>query len=335
MLVTSPDEALSASGEGSTPDASRASEQSQKRESVRNVYIGDDELLSSVTTLDKNATLTDYRKECLNLYFSLYPDGAKVSPLPESERFPMEFDGDVASRLCMDVESGELPHNSMLPPLTGLYQKMKLSREAAKRMSIYERDLEKRWYVFRQNYGVAASVLDSLQIPDCDIYIPDVRHSVKLKGVKKIVSEPYLKNIFFAFTTRRIAGIIHESPLAPHTRIYYDHFQKDPLTGLNPPLTIPHSQMLDFMLIAEAKSFDKKIMDPEKVKIPMDVFVEVTDGPFKGVQGYLTHIAGKQRVVSASGLCIIATGYVSSYNYRVIERKQSVNHDIKHAGMNI
>ncbi len=315
---------MSASGEGLSPDASHASEQLQKRASVGNVHIGDDKLLSSVNTLGKSATLSDYRRACLDHYFSLYPAGAKVSPLPDSERFRKRAVSDGVD-LCKDRGVGEYgPPSEDLdvvePPLTGLYQKMALSREAAKRVSVFEKDREKRWYIFRLNYDRKATALDGVSIPDCDIYIPEVKRCVKVKGQRRIVCERYLQNFFFAYTTRRIAGIIHESPLIPHARIYYDHFHTDPLTGFNPPLTIPHSQMLDFMLIAEAKSFDMKILDPEKVKIPQNVFVEVTDGPFKGVQGYLTHVAGKQRVVSDSGFCIIATGYVSSYNYRIIER---------------
>ncbi len=296
MLVTNPNEALSASCEGGNPDASRASEKVEKRESVRNIHIGGNGLLSSVSQKNKNVTLSECRKECLVRYFSLYPEGGKVRPLGAEECF---------------AESG----------VSGLYQTMKLSEEEAQRISVFEKDLEKRWYVFRLNYNCGGEALDDIDIADCDFYVPDVKRKIKVKGQKMIVSDPYLRSLFFAYTTRRIAEILHASPLIPHARIYYNHFQKDTITGYDAPLTIPHSQMLDFMLIAEAKSFDMKILDPEKVKIPQDVFVEVTDGPFKGVQGFLTHVSGKQRVVSKTGFCIIATGYISSYGYKVIDKK--------------
>ncbi len=314
MIVAGTNEVSSVSNERKCQATRCASTEAPKLEAANDIHIGCAGLLQSVS-LSKHATLSDYRCACLCHYLNLYPQDAQASPLTAEDMFPRSADANL-----LFAPGDDIP----VLPLTGLYQKMGLTYDEARRISKFESDLQKRWYIFRLNYNTSGTALEGITIPDCTFYMPDIKRRVKIKGQKKIISDPYMRNFFFAFTTRRIAEIIHATTLMPHSRIYYDHFRTDPLTGYNTPLTIPHTQMLDFMLIAEAKSFDKKILDPEKVSIPHDVFVEVIDGPFQGVRGFLTHVAGKQRVVTDTGFCLIATGYVSSYGYRILEETKEL-----------
>ncbi len=296
MSVTQPNEALSTSSEEHVLNASRDSKIVQNRESVRNVFIGDDEFRAGAPK-DRDVTFSEFRSLCQARYDALYPSDKLVDALGEEERYPAK---------------------------NSLYNKMGLSEESAKRISRFENDRIRHWYVFRLNYGLGLKDIENLDIPDCTIYIPELRKQIKRKGKSVVVRDIFMRNFFFAFTTRRIAEIIHESPRLSTIRIYYNHFQKDEITGYDTPLTLPHSQMMDFMLIAEAKSFDTKVLDPNVVatKEGDNPYVEVTDGPFKGVRGNLMRVCGKQRVVCKNGLCVIATGYISSYGYKVLSQKE-------------
>lgn len=291
MIVAYPSEDLSTSCEEINLNAPHASPSSTERESVGNIHIGDGQLTA---TIRPHADMGEVREQFEQRFDALYP--AQAAPLSATQRFPA-------------VEEA---------PLTGLYYDLWLDRATARRISLFEGDLRRRWYVFRLNYGKGAEEIEKLAIPDCSFYIPDIKKRIKIKGKTEIVRETYLDHFIFAYTTRRIAEAVHNTPLLPTLRFYYNHFEQDGITGYNTPLVIPRPQMLDFMLLAEAKSLDKKILDPQKAAIRSGDRVEVTDGPFKGVQGILTRIAGKQRVVVDTGICILATGYISNYGYKKI-----------------
>lgn len=302
MTVSGPHEELSTSPDEPSVKLSRAS--AQERESVNCVCISERTRLFDIPS----GTPSDrVRQFCIDRFDSLYPE----------------------EKPCQD----ELPLNASLRQsetkgnLLELCRIMKVDGEVSVRIAaMFSGDTDRRWYVFRLNYGRGQKEIQETRLPGCTFYLPVIEKKLKSKGGEPtIVRETYLDHLVFAYTTRSIAEIVHHSLLLPTVRFYYDHFGTDPRTGYNAPLTIPRGNMMDFMMVAEARSFDKKIIDPARTPIKPGARVEITDGPFKGVRGILTRVSGKQRVVVDAGLFKIATGYISGYGYKLVEGEEGCN----------
>ena len=193
----------------------------------------------------------------------------------------------------------------------------------------YAPDPTKSWFVLRASYGRENLAANDMIGAGYYVYVPRHYQWKDVDGHPKRVLKNMIPNILFAYisahdadTLIRNADPAYPSPcprLSPILSYYYDHFAESP-TGKNPPLTIPPSEMLNF--IEMTKTQDENLLlvqNPDLIHFKSDDEVEVTEGMFKGVRGRVARVAGQQRVViQLSSFGYFTTAYVSSAFLRKI-----------------
>ena len=84
-------------------------------------------------------------------------------------------------------------------------------------------------------------------------------------------------------------------------------------------LTIEYSEMNNFIDATSVDDVHLKVVELSKCHFKSGDKVRITDGAFRGVQGYVARVAGQQRViVTIEGLCTVATAYIPSAFIEVI-----------------
>ena len=82
--------------------------------------------------------------------------------------------------------------------------------------------------------------------------------------------------------------------------------------GKNPPITIPVSQMDNFIRLLSVGDDDTSLLSRDEVHFRAGDEVEITGGDFKGIRGRIARVHGTTRVVVAlEGVCYVATAYIA------------------------
>lgn len=175
----------------------------------------------------------------------------------------------------------------------------------------YVPDPNKSWFVFRVSYGRVEKAMDYL-VED-GTYTYAAQHYVlkHVNGKKKKVLEYLIPNLLFAYTTGdKAEEYVKKTPAMSYLSYYYNHFE---LTGdnQNPPLIIPHSEMINFIRATVSKSEHILFVKPSQCHYKDGDWVRVTDGLFRGVEGKVARVSGQQRViVSLSKVGLVSTAYI-------------------------
>lgn len=173
---------------------------------------------------------------------------------------------------------------------------------------------KKQWFVLRATYGRAEKALGYLQAKNVKTYLP-MHYVVKIvNGNRKLIKEPLLPNIIFAYMTREKTHEFVKKPALTASWIkYYTDKTKpvEPETGKNPPVIIPDNEMTNFIKLTSVNSEHIMVLPPERCHFKKDDLVRIIEGPFTGVVGRVGRAAGQQRVfVVLEGLCNVATAYI-------------------------
>lgn len=173
---------------------------------------------------------------------------------------------------------------------------------------------KKQWFVLCATYGRAEKALGYLQAKNVETYLP-MHYVVKIiNGNRKLIKEPLLPNIIFAYMTREKTHEFVKKPALTASWIkYYTDKTKpvEPETGKNPPVIIPDNEMTNFIKLTSVNSEHIMVLPPERCHFKKDDLVRIIEGPFTGVVGRVGRAAGQQRVfVVLEGLCNVATAYV-------------------------
>ena len=173
---------------------------------------------------------------------------------------------------------------------------------------------KKQWFVLRATYGRAEKALGYLQAKNVKTYLP-MHYVVKIvNGNRKLIKEPLLPNIIFAYMTREKTHEFVKKPALTASWIkYYTDKTKpvEPETGKNPPVIIPDNEMTNFIKLTSVNSEHIMVLPPERCHFKKDDLVRIIEGPFTGVVGRVGRAAGQQRVfVVLEGLCNVATVYI-------------------------
>lgn len=173
---------------------------------------------------------------------------------------------------------------------------------------------KKQWFVLRATYGRAEKALGYLQAKNVETYLP-MHYVVKIvNGNRKLIKEPLLPNIIFAYMTREKTHEFVKKPALTASWIkYYTDKTKpvEPETGKNPPVIIPDNEMTNFIKLTSVNSEHIMVLPPERCHFKKDDLVRIIEGPFTGVVGRVGRAAGQQRVfVVLEGLCNVATAYI-------------------------
>ena len=186
------------------------------------------------------------------------------------------------------------------------------AKNAEKGVSVeYAPDPAKHWYVFRASYGREDRASDFLAKDGTFTYIAK-RSAVKfIHGKRKHVLENLIPNLLFVYTTKEKAEeYIKHTPELTYLTYYYNHFELDEQQK-NPPLTIPQSEMDNFIRATSTQSEHLLFVEPEKCHYKSGDRVRVVDGAFRGVEGKVARVAGQQRViVTLSKIGLISTAYI-------------------------
>jgi transcription antitermination factor NusG len=171
---------------------------------------------------------------------------------------------------------------------------------------------DKMWYVFRASYGRENKASDYIIEDGTYVYIAKRYVRKWVNGKQKKFLETLIKNLLFVYTTpEKAEEYIKYTP--PHILpiiFYYNHFELDD-NQKNPPLTVSHKEMENFIIATCNKSEHLKFVNEEQCHFKGGETIRVIDGLFKGVEGRVARISGQQRVVvSLSQVGLVSTAYV-------------------------
>ena len=173
---------------------------------------------------------------------------------------------------------------------------------------------KKVWYVFRATYGRAALACVEIQKKGIETYIPMTVVKKEINGKKKLVQQPLLPNIVFAYMTYEqfLEFVKEPARTASYLKYYTDKTKPvEKETGFNSPGIIPDNEMLNFIKQTSVNSEHIMVLPPERCHFKSGDLVRVIDGAFTGVIGRIGRAAGQQRVfVVLEGFCNVATAYI-------------------------
>ena len=90
----------------------------------------------------------------------------------------------------------------------------------------------------------------------------------------------------------------------------------------NPPLTVSHKEMENFIIATCNSSEHLKFIDESQCHFKGGDTVMVIDGPFKGTEGRVARGSGQQWVVlSLSNVGLISTAYIPTAFLRIKNEK--------------
>ena len=172
---------------------------------------------------------------------------------------------------------------------------------------------EKKWFVLRITYHREQKAKDFLDDNGIENYLP-LTHTLRtINGRQRRLTRPLLPNILFAYAAPDQIDRLLKTPSTPsYITYYYDHFHLGN-DGKNPPLTIRHDEMTNFMRLTSLDNEHIKLVRPEQCHWRSGDLVRITDGNFKGICGRVARVSGQQRVVvELHGVCLVTTAYVPS-----------------------
>lgn len=173
---------------------------------------------------------------------------------------------------------------------------------------------KKVWYVFRATYGRAAMACVEIQKKDIETYIPMTVVKKEINGKKKLVQQPLLPNLVFAYMTYEQSLEFVKEPARTASYIKYYTDKTKPIieeTGLNPPMIIPDNEMKNFINATSVPSEHSGMMPKERVHYKSGELVRVIKGDFTGVIGRVARASGQQRIaIDIDGLGTFVTAYI-------------------------
>ena len=184
----------------------------------------------------------------------------------------------------------------------------------------YVESPEKSWYVFRASYGREDKASDFLVDDGTYTYIAKKYVERYIRGKRKRYLQTLIPNLLFAYTTQEKAEeYVNNTPALSYLTYYYNHFELDD-EQKNPPLIVSCNEMSKFVKATSNKNKHLLFVEPSQCHYKSGDLVQVTDGPFKGVEGKVARIAGQQRVViSLSCIGLISTAYIPTAFLQIIE----------------
>ena len=182
---------------------------------------------------------------------------------------------------------------------------------------------KKQWFVLRATYGRTKKALEYFKAKNVETYLPMHYVIKEINGKRKLVHEPLLSNLIFAYMTREKSHEFVKKPsvTASWLKYYTDKTKEvETNTGKNPPVTIPDNEMLNFIRLTSVNSEHIMVVPPKRCHFKSGDLVRVIDGPFTGVIGRVGRAAGQQRVfVVLDGVCTVATAYIPNDFIQIIE----------------
>lgn len=172
-------------------------------------------------------------------------------------------------------------------------------------------DTDAKWYVLRVTYQRELSTKEYLDKLHVENFVPvRVVRRRDSKGRFSRVREAAVHNYIFVRSTREVIDDLEDIQAALILR-YVMHLQN----GENQIMTVPESQMRNF--IAVAANIDEPVifLSPEEVALSKGDKVRIKDGVFMGVEGTFMRVKNtrdRRVVVKIDGITAVATASIPS-----------------------
>lgn len=175
-------------------------------------------------------------------------------------------------------------------------------------------DLQKdnqHWYALRTTYGREKKAYDYLVAKGITAYYPTIVVEKEVRGIRKVVTESRLPNLFFAYgTEEEIQKYVYDNINLPFLRFYYRHYHEGSKI-LKTPMIVPDREIESLKIICDSEAEDIIIVPKDVKKFKEGQKVRVIDGKFKGVEGRVARYQGQQRVaVIVEDVLTMATAYL-------------------------
>lgn len=177
----------------------------------------------------------------------------------------------------------------------------------------YAQNPNKQWFVLRATYNRESKAYDFITKDETEAYLPTHYVHKIINGKRKRVIEPLLPQLIFVYSTKdKVETYVKNTPELSFLNYYYNHFKTEN-DGNNPPLTISHHEMMNFINVTSVEDDHIMLVEPQHCHYKSGDKVQIVKGKFAGIKGRIARISGQQRiVVEIEGLCLIATAYIPS-----------------------
>ena len=159
------------------------------------------------------------------------------------------------------------------------------------------------WYALKVLYNKVFEIEAYLKDKAFESYIPLKTVEMMWRGEKKICRKPAVSSLMFVRATEH-AAIGLQRQLNNRIIVYCDRDTKR-------PAAIPEREMNIFRLVTSSGDRELEYFGGEDTVYHTGDRVRVTEGIFKGAEGYIRRIKGNRRlVVSIEGIVAVATSYI-------------------------
>jgi len=175
-------------------------------------------------------------------------------------------------------------------------------RKAQRKQQTMPSDSTKHWYAFRIYHNSRKRFLETLDADFQEYYlVRQYHHSLELNYNEVTTSTLLFPSIVFVKTTPLYVEAVRRNPDSEVSVYTYP--------GTKAPAIISDKEMETFMFVLNTGCEQLDVVDEKK--LAKGTKVRVTDGVFKGAEGFIVRIKGDHRfVVSISGIAAVATSYI-------------------------
>ena len=164
------------------------------------------------------------------------------------------------------------------------------------------------WYalsVYRNKvFEVSQQITD-----DCDdIYIPTAKYQAPNSADNHLIDRPAIPRLMFIRTDEHTALDLEKRAATDPHRVPFFIYRNIAKTAIQP---IADEEMRMFILVSSMGDRDLEYLPAAPDTYRQGDHVRVTEGPFKGAEGYIKRIKKNRRVVvEIFGVCAVALPYI-------------------------
>lgn len=170
---------------------------------------------------------------------------------------------------------------------------------------MFDKSDEEHWYALKVFYNRVFDVERLLTQDGVKNYIP-LRSTETTVGDRTIRRrEPAVSSLMFVRQAERAAlELMQRVRATTPLMVYFDRETKK-------PAVIPDTEMETFMLVTSTGDPGLEYLSEAPAELRRGDRVRVTEGVFKGAEGYIRRVKGNRRlIVSIEGVVAVATTYI-------------------------
>lgn len=179
-----------------------------------------------------------------------------------------------------------------------------------------EKDNVIAWFAMSAPYRRELIAKDFLDKKGVECFVP-MRETLvtRRNGTKSRQVTPAVHNLIFVHTTKEIIKNLKQG-------VNFLQYRTRPIGGKNIPITVPDSQMQQFITITNACNKDITYLRPEEIDIKKGTKVRVHGGIFDGTTGHFVKVQGKRSrrvVLLIEGITAVALTEISTDFIEVLD----------------